>query len=361
MFNYKSLVCALSTFASCICFFVESTTELKNPLHLAKRINAAHANNSYDSLIPKSLWNLGFAIASDVTPFKNGLPPDYTTWPAHPCVTPSRYVRAVENGDIIWVQSVFLSAFYRDVFPYINKKFILVVNDGDESFPSFHRQVFDVDQLINDERVIHIFAQNVDCNHSKITHLPIGIDFHSIARSTGYFGEPQMTPVKQGEELEKLLTELLPTNQRLKRAYVDFQLADRGTFDGESRTSIFFKIIHSGVIDAAPHYLARHVLWREKGKYAFSVSPRGNGLDCHRTWEDLILGCIVIVKKSPLDPMYEGLPVVIVNDWSEINQENMDRWLEQYGDVFNNPRYREKLTHQYWMNLIKSYQKPYKT
>jgi len=47
--------------------------------------------------------------------------------------------------------------------------------------------------------------------------------------------------------------------------------------------------------------LQRHDLWKKKTTYAFSVSPHGNGLDCYRTWEDLVLGCIVIVKTSVLD------------------------------------------------------------
>ena len=43
-------------------------------------------------------------------------------------------------------------------------------------------------------------------------------------------------------------------------------------------------------------------------------------------------------KTSPLDALYEGLPVVIVNDWSEVTQENMDKWLFEYGDAFTNPQ-----------------------
>ncbi len=38
-----------------------------------------------------------------------------------------------------------------------------------------------------------------------------------------------------------------------------------------------------------------------------------------------MLGNIVIVKRSSLDPLYEGLPVVIVDDWREISRENLQR------------------------------------
>jgi hypothetical protein len=52
--------------------------------------------------------------------------------------------------------------------------------------------------------------------------------------------------------------------------------------------------------------------------HAFVASPHGNGLDCHRTWEALALGCIPIVKRSPIDKVFQGLPVWIVGSWKEV-------------------------------------------
>jgi hypothetical protein len=171
-----------------------------------------------------------------------------------------------------------------------------------------------------------------------------------------FFGESQKSIQTQEEELDALLTTLLPTHQRIKKPFVDFHLSDRGIFEGESRTSIFNQLYPTGLIDASTQRMSRHMLWQIKGQYAFSISPRGNGLDCHRAWEDLVLGCIVIVKTSPLDKLYRGLPVVIVNDWSEITQVNLDKWLEEeYGDAFTNPSYRERLTYTYWMNHLRTY------
>jgi len=48
------------------------------------------------------------------------------------------------------------------------------------------------------------------------------------------------------------------------------------------------------------------------------VSPTGHGLDTHRTWEILTLGRIPIVESSLLDPLYEGLPVLILGSWAEL-------------------------------------------
>lgn len=226
-----------------------------------------------------------------------------------------------------------------------------------------------MENFIDHPYIIHIFAQNNDYagNSTKITHLPIGMDFHTVAYkgSSGGWGV-KGSPKRQEAFLFNLMKKLKPTYERKLGAFVDFQLSDslRGGFKrylqfGEDRTSIFQKILKTGLIEYST-WMKRSDLWEMKGKYAFSVSPWGNGLDYHRTWEDLVLGCIVIVKTSSLDPLYEGLPVVIVKDWDEINIDNMKLWLDRYQDAFTNSEYREKLKNKYWFNKILKVAQPYK-
>lgn len=270
----------------------------------------------------------------------------------------------IQKGDVVFLRCRFVKQFNEQVLPFIQNSFILVICDGDESFPSNCGLPLNlIENFINNEQIIHIFAQNCVYNDlsDKVSHIPIGIDFHTIAYKGSGWGEIG-TPKEQEICLNKILAELKPTYLRKKRAFVDFQLADtmHGGFKrylefGEDRKSIFNLIIKTGLIDHSPNRMNRSKLWKIKGQYAFSVSPPGNGIDCHRTWEDLTLGCIVIVKTSPLDPIYEGLPVVIVKEWSEITEQNMENWANKYGDAFTNPTYREKLTNYYWLKKI--YQK----
>jgi hypothetical protein len=60
--------------------------------------------------------------------------------------------------------------------------------------------------------------------------------------------------------------------------------------------------------------------------YEFVLSPRGNGLDCHRTWEIVLAGSIAITRSSSLDAVYAGFPVVVVREWREVTAANLDRW-----------------------------------
>jgi hypothetical protein len=58
--------------------------------------------------------------------------------------------------------------------------------------------------------------------------------------------------------------------------------------------------------------------------------------------------------------VYEGLPVVIVKDWSEITEENLEKWMDLYHDAFTNPEYRSKLTNGYWFDKMRAPAAPYR-
>ena len=239
---------------------------------------------------------------------------------------------------------------------------IIIISDSDTSISEIQQ----INVLLNSQKVYHIFAQNCDISHDKITKIPIGIDYHTLAyrqHARPYWSSKSMTPYEQEKVLTDLITIAPATNNRKIRIFVDFNINDsmRPSFSNESRTAIFKRILPSGVVDYAPGRTTRINIWNTKIQYAFSVSPHGWGLDCHRTWEDLALGCIVIVKTSKLDDLYDGLPVVIIRDWSEITQQNLEQWLLVFGDVLHNPAYRIKLKTNYWHDKIREKQNHIRT
>lgn len=280
----------------------------------------------------------------------------------------------LQPGDIIFLPNFLLPTFITTIFPSLKVPFILVTTWNDSGiryiwYPSnclyLPRWVeFDytvIKNFIADKKLIHWFAHNYDLadHEDKITILPLGLDYH---KPHCLFHE--VSPHEQEKILEKIVQQARPTHERLPLIYADFHLSDTlAGYNpalvkrcGYSRTSLHKQLAEKPFIKFLDKKITRKELWEEKSKYAFSISPHGNGLDCHRTWEDLILGCIIIVKTSTLDPLYKDLPVVIVQDWTEITEENLAHWLKQYSDAFTNPIYREKLTSAYWINLMKKKQ-----
>ena len=84
--------------------------------------------------------------------------------------------------------------------------------------------------------------------------------------------------------------------------------------------------------------------------YKFIISPHGNGLDCHRTYEAMFLGSIPIVRTSPLDIIYKDMPIIILKDWQSIN---INKLIEESKTIIT--KSREKLFLKYWINQIKQY------
>ena len=74
------------------------------------------------------------------------------------------------------------------------------------------------------------------------------------------------------------------------------------------------------------------------------------GLDTHRLWEALILGCIPIIKSSGLDALFEDLNVCIVSSWNDVNAKFLVKFLKTMKS-----RNKKKLTLEYWMEKIQSY------
>ena len=66
---------------------------------------------------------------------------------------------------------------------------------------------------------------------------------------------------------------------------------------------------------------AADVVWKLIAGHMFVACPHGHGYDTHRLWTVLLNGGFPLVRSSPLDSMYEGLPVLIVNEWQDATKE----------------------------------------
>jgi hypothetical protein len=85
-------------------------------------------------------------------------------------------------------------------------------------------------------------------------------------------------------------------------------------------------------------------------EHQFTLSPPGNGLDCHRTWEILYLGRIPILKNiHTLKKLYSDLPVVFINKYEDITEEFL---LTKRDELQNKSFNYNKLKFSYWKDLI---------
>ena len=178
------------------------------------------------------------------------------------------------------------------------------------------------------------------------------------------WGEDMAPPAQQERMLKSIREHLPPLASRIPMVYVDFAWQQglglrhyrryhplKGTKFHENRRRVARKMRRNESVFCQAGPLPRSEMWRQRGRYAFVLSPHGMGLDCHRTWEALALGHIVLVPSSSLDALYTDLPVVTIKSWDDINPERLARWLSVHGVAAEK---NAKLRTDYWISPMKT-------
>jgi len=247
---------------------------------------------------------------------------------------PKTYPR--KNGESIYIHTTALDRFVKEYLPNIKYKFFLLTGDSDRPVPGDEPYK----EIINHPLLIIWFSQNCTNPIGKLQQIPIGIDYHSLEKESMKWGEKQ-TPKTQ----ERTLFSCVTTKPKLNKCYANYHLNmenKRYTYDRRDALNQ----VPKELVFYEPTEVTRTESWKNMVKYKYTISPLGNGLDCHRTWEAIALGCIPIVRTSPLDSLYDGLPVLIVNKWSDITQQLLDNFKPSYKNM-------EKIKIKYWINKIK--------
>ncbi len=256
-----------------------------------------------------------------------------------------------------------MRSFVKQVLPLVKASFVLVTGDSDSCVPS--ELTTEAKAILGSLNVVHWFTQNYDGSvvTQKMSPLPIGIDFHMLSERP-IWGENITSPLQQEQVLKSIGRGLPAVGNRIQKVYVDFAWQQRwsildyrtyhplqGTRLRQSRRWIAKRLRKNEAVHCQNGPLPRSEMWRRRGEYAFVLSPPGNGLDCHRTWEALALGHIVLAPSSSLNSLYSDLPVVALKHWDEITQESLGKWLSIYKGNLGGA---EKLRSGYWVDRMRS-------
>lgn len=255
----------------------------------------------------------------------------------------------LKENDVLYIKLDKIPAFAQIVHT-IKCKFVLVSGCSDYTTPVdlFASQEHFLN-FINSPNILHWFIQNCITPHPKITQLPIGLDYHTMSERSMEWGN-QTSPLIQEKTIQQIKNTSKPFWEREVKAYSNFHFQTNTKY-GYDRVDAINQV-PKNLVFYEPTHIKRLNTWTQQSKYAFVLSPHGNGLDCHRTWEAFVLGCIPIVKTSPLDPMYDELPVLIVKSWSDITQELLDQTVNE----FKNKKFNmDKLYLGYWIRKIRGY------
>lgn len=255
---------------------------------------------------------------------------------------------SLRDGCSIYVCGTALKHFLR-IIPRIPCKFILVSGDCDETIWNILSSS-EYSLLINNENLIHWFSQNCGINgHSKLSIMPIGLDYHTISSNESHHWGTHKTPLEQESQLIELRQNMKPFYERQVKAYSNFHFSLNNKYGAERKKAI--NEIPRELVFYEPVFLQREESWKKQTNYAFIISPPGGGYDCHRTWEALILGCIPIIIALPINDVFVDLPVLVVEEWKEVTQELLEKTIMEFKTKKFN---YDKLLLSYWTNKIKN-------
>ena len=235
----------------------------------------------------------------------------------------------VKAGDIVFLRDADL--FFETMHPKIKYPYI-IITCGEHLDAMKERHLAYLEQ----ENVIAWFGihPSKKVKHPKFFPLPIGViqvpeNYHKRSKYHALFRELQETA-----EHKHLL-------------YMNF--ADVNKPERKHVRSLFLKkpYCKRGDRQSFKSYL------KEMAECKFTLSPKGLGIDCYRTWESLLVGSIPIVRSSQLTSLYKKLPVLIIEKWEDITVEFLE---QKYKEIHSKKYDVKRLYMEYWQNKIRKLQ-----
>jgi hypothetical protein len=238
----------------------------------------------------------------------------------------------VEKGDCIFIATTNLQTLettskfitdFSEIIDKIRNDFVVITHNGDLSSPdgddwhpneaSFYAKHHS--QLLSNPKLRYWFASNCNWHDypaakpTKLVCIPIGLAnrYNTIGELPGnYF------PLMQKR------SHIVP-NKRLLVAFAAHVLKPSRQAALAALTAPW---ITNVILDRDAWLIAVQ-------EHLFVACPIGHGYDTHRLWEVLLAGSIPVVQTTPLDSMYEHLPVLIVAKWSEIDEAYLEKAYRQ--------------------------------
>lgn len=238
------------------------------------------------------------------------------------CLNISFIPEHFNNPRKVFVYTNCIKDFFNKHIHKFQNKFVLVSHNSDCNIDESYNKFTD------NPKIIHWFTQNLNTRHPKLSMIPIG-----VANTRWNHGKRELfqnLPKIEFSKKENLLYfEFSVDTNYSKRLPCRDILSKYFTFGNRvSSTEYLNKITNS----------------------KFVISPEGNGIDCHRIWETLLVGSVPIVSRSIFtEELEKEFPILIINSWEEVTPE----FLELNINKFTNRIWpNEKLDFEYYKNKI---------
>jgi len=241
----------------------------------------------------------------------------------------------IQSGDTIFVRNA--PEFFTKMHHKIDNPYLIITMG--EWRESVEDQWLD---YLDDEKIIAWFSiHGCTRTHPKFHLLPIGV----FQRKDIY---------KERKDYAKLFADLRkqPKTKLLYANHGDLKNKKQDRKDLDAYMADKTWCTYTAQVQGLPFvdYM------KEMAQFKFTLSPRGYGIDCYRTWEALLVGSIPVVKHSQLDPLYEGLPILVINEWEELTEGFLN---EKYAEIASKSYDLSALFTDYWFKKVDDIREKY--
>jgi len=234
-------------------------------------------------------------------------------------------ISKIKHNDVVFLKGTLVKQFFLEYHPKIKNKYILIIHNSTDEITA---------EIINylDEKIIHCFAKNLNVkNNTKISVLPVGfkdkrfLDFNYYNQINKYYKNKQK--IKKNERIFSAFSQ----DTNFERVNLKNNLIKLSFVDNYEQLNI-------------------KTYFDKLSQYSFSICPKGTAIDSYRIWESILTNTTPIVLKSPFTENLQeiGVPLILLNDWCELN--NFKSLKEKEFKLSSNNL--EVITYSFWKNRI---------
>ena len=245
-------------------------------------------------------------------------------------ITGNRFIDICEASDAIFCKTDFLGSFTN-----LQCKVFLTHN----SDYHINESVFEQGPTTQ-----YWLMQNKDIEQDSLISLPIGLEnmrlrTHGKAQN-GLFSSQIPGAMEKALLIDKLATHDIPKTQLV---YMNFN-----TQTHSSRPAIWDTLCNKEWVTKTQK-IPMQQFYFDIASHKFIISPRGNGVDCHRTWEALYLRTIPIVKRSVHMDEFSDLPIYFIDKWEDLCYVELEKYYNKVKDSLFD---LDKMKISWWREFI---------
>jgi len=206
-------------------------------------------------------------------------------------------------------------------------EFILVTHNSDGEI----RNTNEVNKILNCDKLLKWYGQNICTEHHKLNFLPIG-----LANSQWQHGN--LALFYNNEFIDWLKN----SNNKLNNIYFNFNVNTN-----PNKRQICYDLLINKLEWLQPIHPVENQ--KRLATYKFCICPEGNGVDSHRLWECLYLRVVPIVIQSEFTSILvkQNIPLVVLDNWLDFDVNKLN-----YSDFdFNCEKLQKLLNLQNYLNI----------